>query len=66
MSEEVLTAGRVFQDSLDAAEIVRQPGLDWTVVRAPRLTEKPASGSYRASNSRSTRSKFIYYMKLWP
>lgn len=42
-----LTAGRVLQDSLDAAEIVKQPDLEWTVVRAPRLTEKPGSGSYR-------------------
>ena len=35
-------------DDLDRMEqVLRSSGLDWTVVRPPKLTAKPATGSYR-------------------
>jgi len=27
--------------------VLEQSGLEWTVVRSPRLTEKPGAGAYR-------------------
>jgi len=29
--------------------LVKDSGLDWTIIRPPRLTDKPATGSYRFS-----------------
>ncbi|PBC71611.1 putative NADH-flavin reductase [Streptomyces sp. TLI_235] len=34
---------------------LRDSGLDWTVVRPPRLTDKPATGSYRTAYGRNVR-----------
>ncbi|MDZ4720185.1 MAG: NAD(P)H-binding protein [Roseiflexaceae bacterium] len=34
-------------DELQSVDLVRQSNLDWTVVRAPALNDKPATGSYR-------------------
>jgi len=33
--------------------VVEASGLDWTIVRPPRLTSKPASGTYRTAVDRS-------------
>jgi uncharacterized protein YbjT (DUF2867 family) len=30
-------------------DLLRDSGLDWTVVRPPQLTDKPLSGSYRTA-----------------
>ena len=37
----------VFADFVEMEKVVRASGLDWTIVRPPRLTDKPLSGRYR-------------------
>jgi putative NADH-flavin reductase len=37
----------VFADFVAMEKIVRGSGLDWTIVRPPRLTDKPLTGHYR-------------------
>ena len=37
----------VFADFVEMEKVVRASGLDWTIVRPPRLTDKPFSGNYR-------------------
>ncbi len=39
--------GDVLADAEGHLEVLRGSGLDWTVVRGPRLTEKPGTGSHR-------------------
>lgn len=39
-----LLAKRVLEDSLQAANLLRESGLDWTLVRVPVLTDDPAQG----------------------
>ncbi|MBF6466496.1 NAD(P)H-binding protein [Nocardia beijingensis] len=36
-----------------AEQVVRNPALDWTIVRAPELTDNPAKGSYRTAVERN-------------
>ena len=36
-------------------DILRASGLDWTVVRPPRLTDKPLSGTYRTAYGQNLR-----------
>jgi putative NADH-flavin reductase len=36
-------------------DILRDSGLDWTVVRPPRLTDKPLTGRYRTAYGRNLR-----------
>jgi len=36
-------------------DVLRDSGLDWTVVRPPRLTGKPATGRYRTAYGRNLR-----------
>jgi putative NADH-flavin reductase len=38
---------------------IRTSGLDWTIVRPPRLTDKPATGRYRMALNRSVRRGYI-------
>jgi len=45
-----LLARDVLEDARGQADLVRATDLDWTVVRAPRLTEEPPAGSYRAGD----------------
>ncbi|WJL96878.1 NAD(P)H-binding protein [Microbacterium sp. ET2] len=40
-------SGRVLADARGHLAVLRASGLDWTVVRGPRLTEKPGTGSHR-------------------
>jgi uncharacterized protein YbjT (DUF2867 family) len=42
-----VAAGQVLDDAADHLRVLEQSGLDWTVVRAPRLTEAPGVGRYR-------------------
>ena len=56
-------AGRLFfpHAVADAAEmegVVRESGLDWTIVRPPRLTNKPAAGRYRVREGHLPRFGF--------
>jgi putative NADH-flavin reductase len=37
----------LLNDAIAHAELIRTSGLTWTIVRAPRLTNDPAKGSYR-------------------
>jgi putative NADH-flavin reductase len=36
-------------------DILHESGLDWTVVRPPRLTDKPLTGTYRTASERNVR-----------
>ena len=40
-------APQVLTDARGHLRVLRASGLDWTVVRGPRLTDAPATGSYR-------------------
>jgi putative NADH-flavin reductase len=40
-------AGHVLADAEGYLEVLEASGLDWTVVRGPRLMETPGAGSYR-------------------
>lgn len=43
-----LMAGEVLADSERAVRAIEASPLDWVIVRAPRLSEEPAKGSYRS------------------
>jgi uncharacterized protein YbjT (DUF2867 family) len=36
-------------------DVVRDSGLDWTVIRPPRLTDKPLTGAYRTARDQNLR-----------
>jgi putative NADH-flavin reductase len=40
-------------------DLVRNSGLDWTIVRPPRLTNKPMSGAYRTAYGQNLRGGFL-------
>ncbi len=40
-------------DMRGAEEEIRESGLDWTIMRPPRLTSEPASGTYRTAIDRN-------------
>jgi putative NADH-flavin reductase len=40
-------------------DVVRVSGLDWTIVRPPRLTDRPRTGSYRTAEGRNLRGGFL-------
>jgi len=40
-------------------EIIRDSGLDWTIVRPPRLTDKPLTGNYRIAYGQNLRRGFL-------
>jgi putative NADH-flavin reductase len=40
-------------------EVLRGSGLDWTVVRPPRLTDKPLTGTYRTAYGQNIRGGFV-------
>jgi putative NADH-flavin reductase len=40
-------------------DIVADSGLDWTLVRPPRLTDKPLTGTYRTAFGRNIRGGFL-------
>lgn len=41
------TAKNVYEDMLNTVTLVRESGLDWTVVRVPMLTDDPATGQLK-------------------
>jgi uncharacterized protein YbjT (DUF2867 family) len=45
--------GKVFADLAAMEDVLRESGLDRTVVRPPRLTDKPLSGAYRTALGRN-------------
>lgn len=40
-------SGAVLKDAEAHAEVIRSSGLEWTIVRGPRLTDGPRTSSYR-------------------
>jgi putative NADH-flavin reductase len=44
-----------FADLARMEEVLRDSGLDWTVVRPPRLTDKPVTGTYRTAYGQNLR-----------
>ena len=42
-----LVAGALLRDSVAHVDVLAASGLDWTAVRAPRLTNGPRTGAYR-------------------
>jgi putative NADH-flavin reductase len=47
--------GKVFADLAEMEDILRESGLDWTVVRPPQLTGKPFTGIYRTAYGQNLR-----------
>jgi putative NADH-flavin reductase len=45
-------------DMRRAEQVIHQSGLDWTIIRAPRLTDKPARGRYRIAVERNVPREF--------
>lgn len=61
--------GRLYVDLAMAESLVTGSGLDWTIVRPPRLTERPGTGNYRTAYGRNlrggvtiSRSDLAHYM----
>jgi putative NADH-flavin reductase len=48
----------VYADMTRMVEIIRGSGLDWTIVRPPRLTNKPLTGHYRTAVNRNVRGGY--------
>jgi len=48
--------GKVYVDLAAMEDVLRDSGLDWTVVRPPRLTDKPLTGTYRTAVGRNLRN----------
>ncbi|WP_200208416.1 NAD(P)-dependent oxidoreductase [Micromonospora coerulea] len=46
---------RHYADLALMEEVLRDSGLDWTVVRPPRLTDKPLTGAYRTAYGSNVR-----------
>jgi hypothetical protein len=44
-----------YDDLAEMEDAVTQSGLDWTIVRPPRLVDKPFSGSYRIESGHNLR-----------
>ena len=49
------TLGKVFADLAQMEDILAGSGLDWTVVRPPRLTGRPLTGAYRTAYGQNLR-----------
>jgi len=40
-------------------DVLRDSSLDWTIVRPPRLTNRPLTGSYRTAYDQNLRGGFL-------
>jgi uncharacterized protein YbjT (DUF2867 family) len=49
----------VYADLALMEDALRDSGLDWTVVRPPRLTDRPPTGTYRTAIGRNLRRGFL-------
>ena len=47
--------GKVYEDLALMEDVLRDSGLDWTVLRPPQLTSKPLTGRYRTAVGRNVR-----------
>ena len=50
--------GRHYADLAVTEQILRDSGLEWTVSRPPKLTDKPLTGRYRTALNRNIRGGF--------
>ena len=50
--------GRHYADLAVTEQILRDSGLEWTVSRPPKLTDKPMTGTYRVAMNRNVRGGF--------
>ncbi|BCB76285.1 NAD(P)H-binding protein [Phytohabitans flavus] len=50
--------GRHYADLALTEQILRESGLEWTVSRPPKLTDKPLTGHYRVALNRNIRGGF--------
>jgi putative NADH-flavin reductase len=50
---------RPYADLALMEDIVRDSGLDWTVIRPPRLTNKPLTGTYRSAYGQNLHRGFF-------
>jgi putative NADH-flavin reductase len=48
----------VYSDMARMEDVIRASDLDWTIVRPPRLTDKPARGHYRTAIDRGIRGGY--------
>src|SRR5439155_26093103 len=44
-----------YADLAAMEDLLRDSGLDWTIVRPPRLTDKPVTGAYRTAYGQNLR-----------
>jgi len=51
--------GKVYTDLAQMEDVLRDSGLDWTVVRPPRLSSKPGTGRYRTAYGQNGRGGWI-------
>jgi len=51
--------GKVYADLALMEDILRDSGLDWTVVRPPRLSSRPGTGRYRTAYGQNVRGGWI-------
>ena len=47
--------GKVYADLADMEDLLRHSDLDWTVIRPPKLTNKPLTGHYRTATAQNVR-----------
>src|SRR5499427_6960758 len=50
--------GKVYDDLAAMEDILRDSGLNWTILRPPQLTSKPLTGHYRTAVGRNVRGGF--------
>jgi putative NADH-flavin reductase len=50
---------RHYADLALLEDVVRESGLDWTIVRPPRLTDKPLTGTYRTAYGKNLPRGFM-------
>jgi putative NADH-flavin reductase len=50
---------RHYADLARMEDVLRDSGLDWTVVRPPRLTDKALTGTYRTAHGQNLRGGFL-------
>jgi putative NADH-flavin reductase len=48
----------LYSDMARMEEVIRTSGLDWTIVRPPKLTDKPPTGHYRTAINRGVRGGY--------
>lgn len=58
--------GRSMVDTEVQEKVVHESGLDWTLVRPPNLTNKPAAGSYKHGFKDCKDLSSRYLELMWP